>query len=197
MIIGLTGRSCSGKDKFASLLDDRFVVIDEDHLGHVALEANVGKLTEAFGSGILREDGTVDRKKLGPIVFASPEKLETLNNITHPWMVEETLRQCKAIEDEGKIAVINAAILESMGFVQYCKEVVLVLSDYQNRLKRAMLRDGMTEEAFKKRSDAQKDIGSTLFSSGKKIVTILNNGDEDSLSRQVSSYCGTIRIKRA
>lgn len=196
MIIGLTGRSCSGKDTFAQLLDDRFVVIDVDGLGHIALESNKDKLRAAFGETIFREDGTVDRKKLGPIVFADPEKLEALNAITHPWMVEETLRQCKGIEEEGKIAVINAAILESMGFVPYCKEVVLLLSDYQKRLERALQRDGMTEEAFRKRSDSQKEIGSTLFSSGKKVITIFNNGDEAALSRQVSSYCGTIKQKR-
>lgn len=196
MIVGLTGRSCSGKDCVASLLSDDFVVIDEDKLGHIALKENKDKLVATFGEGILTE-GEVDRKKLGPIVFSSPKNLEKLESISHPWMKEETLRECREIEKDGKVAVINAAILEKMGFVEYCDEVVLVLSSYEERLKRALKRDNITEEAFKKRSESQKKIGKSLFSSGKKIITIINNDGEDTLSRQVAAYCDTIKAKRS
>lgn len=195
MIIGLTGRSCSGKDKVASLLPDEFAVIDEDRLGHVALDENKEKLVSLFGEEILT-CGSVDRKKLGPIVFSSPEKLSALESVSHPWMVSETLRLCREAEEKGRIAVINAAILEKMGFVQYCNEVVLVVSDYEKRLERALKRDGITEEAFKKRSESQKDIGSALYSSGVKTITLFNNSDEETLSRQVKAYCDTIFHKR-
>lgn len=195
MIVGLTGKSCSGKDTVASLLDDRFVVIDEDKLGHRALESNTDKIREAFGDAVI-SDGAVDRKKLGPLVFSSPEKLELLNSISHPWMVEETLRECREIEKKGKIAVINAAILEKMGFVKYCDEIVFVLSPYEKRLERALKRDGVTEENFRRRSESQKEIGSTLFSSGKKVVTIINDKEREELSRQVASYCASIKRAR-
>lgn len=196
MIIGLTGRSCSGKDYVAKVMGDEFFIIDEDHLGHVALLENKDKLVASFGEEILT-DGKVDRKKLGPIVFSDKNKLETLNSISHPWMVEETLRMCKDATESGKIAVINAAILEKMGFVKYCDEVVLVLSPYSERLKRAMARDNITPEAFKRRSESQSDIGSSLFSSGKKVITILNDSDKESLSRQVKAYCDSILKKRS
>ena len=94
MIIGLTGKSCSGKDYVARLFGEEFVVIDEDNLGHVALDNNREKLVAAFGDSIIT-DGKVDRKKLGPIVFSDKEKLEKLNSISHPWMVAETLRLCR------------------------------------------------------------------------------------------------------
>ncbi len=84
MIVGLTGRSCSGKDAVAGMLDERFYVVDEDGLGHQALTANTEKLRAAFGDGIFSEDGSVNRKALGAIVFSSPEKLEILNGISHP-----------------------------------------------------------------------------------------------------------------
>ena len=196
MTIGLTGRSCSGKDAFARMMGDEFVVIDEDALGHEALIQEKDKLTRTFGEEILTE-GEVDRKKLGRIVFSSPEMLQKLEGISHPWMIEETLQRCRKAEEEGKIPVINAAILEKMGFVEHCSEVVLVLSSYENRLRRAMKRDNITEEAFLKRSLSQREIGSTLFSCGKKVTTILNDGDEDSLSRQVKAYCDNILGKRA
>ena len=196
MIIGLTGKSCSGKDYVAHLFGEEFVVIDEDKLGHVALDNNREKLVAAFGDSIIT-DGKVDRKKLGPIVFSDKEKLEKLNSISHPWMVAETLRLCREAESEGKIAVINAAILEKMGFVPYCNEVVLVSSPYSERLKRAVMRDKITPEAFKKRDENQKDIGSTLSKGSVKVTNIINDGDKESLSRQVKEYCDSILGKRS
>ena len=196
MIIGLTGKSCSGKDYVARLFGEEFVVIDEDNLGHVALDNNREKLVAAFGDSIIT-DGKVDRKKLGPIVFSDKEKLEKLNSISHPWMMAETLRLCREAESEGKIAVINAAILEKMGFVPYCNEVVLVSSPYSERLKRAVMRDKITPEAFEKREENQKDIGSTLSNGGVKVTNIINDGDKESLSRQVKEYCDSILSKRS
>lgn len=196
MIIGLTGKSCSGKDYVAHLFGEEFVVIDEDKLGHVALDNNREKLVAAFGDSIIT-DGKVDRKKLGPIVFSDKEKLEKLNSISHPWMMAETLRLCREAESEGKIAVINAAILEKMGFVPYCNEVVLVSSPYSERLKRAVMRDKITPEAFEKRDESQKDIGSTLSKGSVKVTSIINDGDKESLSRQVKEYCDSILSKRS
>ena len=196
MIIGLTGKSCSGKDYVAHLFGEEFVVIDEDKLGHVALDNNREKLVAAFGDSIIT-DGRVDRKKLGPIVFSDKEKLEKLNSISHPWMVAETLRLCREAESEGKIAVINAAILEKMGFVPYCNEVVLVSSPYSERLKRAVMRDKITPEAFEKRDENQKDIGTTLSKEAVKVTNIINDSDKESLSRQVKEYCDSILGKRS
>ena len=196
MIIGLTGKSCSGKDYVAHLFGEEFVVIDEDKLGHVALDNNREKLVAAFGDSIIT-DGRVDRKKLGPIVFSDKEKLEKLNSISHPWMVAETLRLCREAESEGKIAVINAAILEKMGFVPYCNEVVLVSSPYSERLKRAVMRDKITPEAFEKRDENQKDIGTTLSKEAVKVTNIINDSDKESLSRQVKEYCDSILSKRS
>ena len=196
MIIGLTGKSCSGKDYVSHLFGEEFVVIDEDKLGHVALDNNREKLVAAFGDSIIT-DGRVDRKKLGPMVFSDKEKLEKLNSISHPWMVAETLSLCREAERKGKIAVINAAILEKMGFVPYCNEVVLVSSPYSERLKRAVMRDKITPEAFEKRDENQKDIGSTLSKGSVKVTTIINDGDKESLSRQVKEYCDSILGKRS
>ena len=193
MIIGLTGKICAGKDSFASLLPaDRFSVIDVDGLGHEALAANKELLRDAFGPSIIGPDGNVDRKKLGAIVFSDAHKLARLNEITHPWMVEEALRLARQAEESGKTAVINAALLEPMGFVPYCDRVVLVTAPYEVRERRAAERSGLSPEEFRKRSEAQKDIGISLFSSGKPVVTIINDGDKDSLSRQVSFYYDTI-----
>ena len=193
MIIGLTGKSCAGKDTVAAMLpSDSFVVIDVDALGHTALESNHEKLEEAFGPSIFKQDGSVDRKILGPMVFSDAEKLATLNDITHPWMKEEALKEAKDAEKRGMIAVINAALLESMGFVSYCDLVVFVTAPYEVREKRALLRDGITKEKFHAREESQKEIGRSLFDYGKEVITIINDGDEDTISRQVSFLCAKI-----
>lgn len=191
MIIGLTGKSCAGKDAVAALLDKkRFEVIDVDKLGHDALAMNKDKLVEAFGDGIIAQDGSVDRKVLGPLVFSNPDKLEALNSITHPWMHDEAIRRAEEAEREGKDAVINAALLESMGFVESCDRIILVVAGYETRLKRALQRDsGMTEEKFRDRTMAQKDVGLSLFGSGRPVFTIINDEGFDSLSRQVMFLC--------
>lgn len=191
MIIGLTGKSCAGKDAVAALLDKkRFEVIDVDKLGHDALAMNKDKLVEAFGDGIIAQDGSVDRKILGPLVFSDSDKLGTLNSITHPWMHDEAMRRAEEAEREGKDAVINAALLESMGFVESCDRIILVVAGYETRLKRALQRDsGMTEEKFRDRTMAQKDVGLSLFGSGRPVFTIINDEGFDSLSRQVMFLC--------
>lgn len=193
MVVGLTGKSCSGKDYFASQLPgDKVTVIDVDGLGHVALENNHDKLREAFGDGIFTSDGKVDRKVLGPMVFSDPEKLERLNGISHPWMREEALREARDAERDGKVAVINAALLETMGLVSACDQVVLILAPFEERAKRAFERNGTTREQFKARSDAQQDLGLSLFKSGKKVIVIVNDEGKDSLSRQARFWCDTI-----
>lgn len=191
MIIGLTGKSCAGKDAVAALLDKkRFEVIDVDKLGHDALAMNKDKLVVAFGDGIIAQDGSVDRKVLGPLVFSNPDKLEALNSITHPWMHDEAIRRAEEAEREGKDAVINAALLESMGFIESCDRIILVVAGYETRLKRALQRDsGMTEEKFRDRTMAQKDVGLSLFGSGRPVFTIINDEGFDSLSRQVMFLC--------
>ena len=108
------------------------------------------------------------------------------------WMKEEALRLAREAEEDGRIAVINAALLESMGFVPSCDEVVLVIAPYEVREARALKRDGMTAEKFRARSDAQKDIGLSLFASGRKVTTIVNDSDLDTISRQVSFLCAKI-----
>ena len=111
MIIGLTGKSCAGKDEVASILSSfGYYVIDEDKLGHEALRANRDSLISEFGEGIL-SDGEVDRKKLGSIVFSDPMKLKKLEAISHPWMINETKRLAREAEKKGLFVVINAAIL--------------------------------------------------------------------------------------
>ena len=79
-----------------------------------------------------------------------------------------------------------------MGFVGYCDSLVLVTAPYALRERRAAERSGLSAEEFRKRSDAQKDIGLSLLESGRQVITIVNDSDEDTISRQVSFLCARI-----
>ena len=191
MVVGVVGKSCSGKDEAVKfLVNEGFYEINVDKLGHEALKQKVDELVSSFGSTILK-DGEVDRKILGPIVFSDPEKLKILNSITHPWMCEETERLTK----EHKNCVINAALLESMGLVRLCDEVLYVFAPLEMRLERALKRDGITEENFLARNRNQKDIGLSLLESGKWVITIINDQDKEYLYRQLSLYCDRLKSR--
>lgn len=195
MIVGLVGKSCSGKDTVCSLFGEEFSVVDADLIGHEALQKKIDEIRTEFGEGVIK-NGSVDRKALSKIVFSSPEKLKALDDITHPWIKDEILRECKKIEEEGRIAVINGALLEEAGLIEYVDEVLLVISPYEKREERALKRDNISVDDFKKRTEAQSKIGSTLYSSGKKVITIINDKEIEELSRQVSLWCAKMKKVR-
>ena len=178
MVIGLTGKSCAGKDEGARFLSSKGIdVIDVDRLGHEALAVNRDRLVSAFGDGILDEHGNVNRKRLGSIVFSSHEKLEILNSISHPWMKEKV---AVFIKDKA-VCAVNCALLEKMDLVHLCDEILYFYAPLEIRMHRAEKRDGIDKEAFLRRNESQNEIGTTLFESGKKVITILNDSDKEYL----------------
>lgn len=192
MIIGLTGKSCAGKDEVASILSSfGFVIIDEDKLGHEALMANKDQLIRTFGTEIVT-DGEIDRKKLGAIVFSDKSQLEKLESISHPWMVKESRRRAEEIERKGGNAVINAAILKRLGLDSICSQILYIDAPFEIRAKRAELRNGTKYEDFLAREENQEDISAIFETFGGRIVKIINDGDKTTLYRQVKEYCDTI-----
>ena len=189
MIIGLTGRSCAGKDAAAEWFSQRGLqVLDVDRLGHEALIAQKERIVEAFSPSVLNSEGQVDRKKLSQIVFGHPEQLEKLNSISHPWMKKRT-EDFVSCHEWG---LINCALLEKMDLVRLCGEILYFYAPLEQRCMRALQRDGISEEAFMRREASQSDIGQSLFNSGKRVITILNDKDREYLYRQLDFYYATL-----
>ena len=120
--VGLTGGIATGKTTVVAMLRELGCqVLEADKIAHRMIEpggeAYDGVVRE-FGSGILTPDGFVDRAKLGAIVFADPKRLARLNEIVHPPVLAEQVRQLTAIEraDSHAIAVVEAALLIEAGF---------------------------------------------------------------------------------
>jgi len=194
-VIGLTGKAAAGKNAVADAFAKQgCAVIDVDQLGHPVLDQNQALLCKTFGSEIVK-GGKVDRKALGALVFADPEKLKVLEAIMHPAMVEECKLLIKKAEKEGKEALlINAALLYRMQLYMLCDHVVLVKAPLFRRLLRSKKRENITLEKFLAREKSQMDIRSDIFPASLPVFVLRNGSDKALIHRQVTTYCATIGI---
>lgn len=164
-IIGMCGRSGSGKSTICRLfLQYGIPSIDTDAVYRKLTAASpivspcVLELAEAFGSSVMAEDGSLDRKQLAKIVFApdGADALRRLNEITHKYILNETVVLLGRMLSMGAPAVIlDAPVLFESHLDQLCDTVVCVAADDASSIRRIMERDGVTEEEAKARLAAQ------------------------------------------
>ncbi|GGH75621.1 dephospho-CoA kinase [Compostibacillus humi] len=160
LVIGLTGSIASGKSTVSLMFDDfQIPVIDADKLAREVVEPGEKAyfdIINTFGEDILRDDKTLDRKKLGSIVFQDKEKLQQLNNIVHPAVRERMIQQRDAYIEQGVPAVVlDIPLLFESKLTHYVDKTLVVYVDEDVQLKRLMERDGFTEEEAKNRINAQ------------------------------------------
>ena len=160
--IGITGPTGAGKTTALQALEELgALILDADAVYHRLLEENGSMcqaLTQRFGSGILGEDGKLDRKKLGGVVFGDPAALEDLNGITHGFIGRALEEEMARAEEEGRpAAAIDAIALIESGLAAECEAVVGILAPAEVRVKRIMARDHIGEDYARARVAAQKD----------------------------------------
>ena len=162
--VGLTGGYASGKSFVGCVLESLGChVIRADDLGHATLapdgEAYRDVIRE-FGGGILKEDGMIDRRRLGALVFDNPERLAALNALVHPavfrrqerWMEEVSARDPKGI------AVVEAAIMVETGSHRRCAKLIVAICSEEEQIRRGMARDGLTREEVEARLRRQMPL---------------------------------------
>ena len=190
-IIGLTGPSGAGKGfsyHFFKKLD--IPCIDTDDVYHKLLlppSTCVDELVKNFGTEILQNNGSVDRKILANIVFSdeSHKKLELLNQTTHKYVLDKTVSMLSEYKKAGKVAaVIDAPLLFESGIDKECDFTVAVISDENVRVDRIMSRDSITREAAEMRVHAQK---SDDFYTSMATYSVTNNSDMKSLELQLEA----------
>jgi dephospho-CoA kinase len=150
-VIGLTGGIGTGKSVVATILSEKgALILDADRLGHeVYLPGRPAydDIVDEFGREVVAEDGTIDRKKLGPIVFADPAKLARLNAITHPRMKEMMRERLTEAKRAGtRVAVLEAALLFDAGWDDLTDEVWVTVVDAQTAAERTSQRSGIPLE---------------------------------------------------
>src|SRR2546428_4718436 len=147
-VIGLTGGIGTGKSVVAGILSEQgALILDADRLGHEVYLPDrpaYDDIVEEFGREVIAEDGTIDRKKLGPIVFADPAKLARLNAITHPRMKQMMRERLAEAEGAGtRVAVLEAALLFDAGWDDLTDEVWVTVVDAETAARRASERSGI------------------------------------------------------
>lgn len=191
MIIGLTGGIASGKTTASQYLAQKgLAIIDADTiarevvaLGTPGLEAIRG----AFGPAFFTEDGTLNRKALGKYVFSDPVALETLNNITHPLIlqsVEQKLAEIRC-QETHPWGILDAALFFELCLQRYVDEVWLLDVDRDVQIERLCARDGMSAE------EAEKRVGSQMSIERKRKLAdriLHNNGAPEALYAQLDRY---------
>jgi dephospho-CoA kinase len=159
--VGLTGSIGVGKSFVASVFVELGChVLDADQTAReVVMPGTPGlkALVEAFGEDILTADGTLDRKRLGALIFADPNKRERLNNILHPFIIarqDEILNAWEA-EDPDGIGIVDAALMiESGGYKRFDK-LIVVHCRPEVQLERLMLRDKLSRDEALRRINSQ------------------------------------------
>ncbi|ADD02090.1 dephospho-CoA kinase [Thermoanaerobacter mathranii subsp. mathranii str. A3] len=190
-VIGLTGGIASGKSTVSKLLKKMgAVVIDADIVSREIMVKGTeayNRIVEYFGKEILKEDGEIDRKKLGNIVFADRKKLKKLNEITHPIIIE---RIKEKIEEERKknqqkAIVLDAALLIEMKLYKMVDEVWLVVVDSKTQIKRVMERDKLSYKDAINRIKSQMPLDEKM----KYADFIINNSkDFKAMEKQVTLF---------
>jgi dephospho-CoA kinase len=159
--IGLTGGIGSGKSTAAKILVELGApAIDADKVGHEIYQPRAPayqELIDAFGEGILAPDRTVDRRKLGPIVFADPAALKRLNAIVHPKMFARMGEMVAAMRRGGETRpiVIEAAILIEANWQPLFDEIWLVTASRERVIERVERDRGLKPEQTEARIRAQ------------------------------------------
>lgn len=149
--VGLTGGLASGKTYVGRVMAELGChVAQADEMGHAILAADgegFAAAVEEFGCEILGEDGEIDRKALGRLVFADPERLQTLNAIVHPhvWARQERFFAEVTANDAHAIAVIEAAIMIEAGSHTRYDKLVVAWCPQRVQIERYIKREGATE----------------------------------------------------
>lgn len=197
-VIGLTGQTGAGKSTARKILKNSgFAVIDADTVSHELTDGNVAciaAVAEHFSCLVLTEQGTLDRRKLGRIVFSDPAELRALNKIMFPFIKAELERRTqKLMHDTNSGVVIDGATLIESGCHKICTTLISVTADEKVRLERIMERDGISIWEAGQRISAQN--GEEFYTEASDYV-VKNNGTPEELEKEIRFVLGKINEKR-
>jgi dephospho-CoA kinase len=195
MIIGLTGSIASGKSTIAEMLERYGVpIVDGDVIAREVVEPGqptLQQIVEAFGEDILTAEGTLDRPKLGSIIFSDIEKRKALNAIIHPAIRAEMVRQRDAYVEQGKSVVLDIPLLFENKLQHLVEKVLVVTVSEETQLTRLMERNNLSETEAKQRIASQLPL--SVKEAGADAV-IHNNGTIEESEHQLQQVLNSWNI---
>lgn len=162
-VIGVTGGIACGKSTVAGILRDLGArVIDADGIAREVLAPGspvLARVVERFGREVLRPDGSLDRGRLGCIVFRDPAARADLNAITHPAIIHLIEQRAEEARREGvDVLVIDAPLLLEEGMREAVDEVWVVACSREEQVQRLGRRDGLSPREAELRMEAQMPL---------------------------------------
>lgn len=161
-IIGLTGSIGSGKSSVSNIFTKKNIpIIDADKIAREILERDnaLKEIVDCFGTEMLNIDKSLDRKKLGNIVFSNSNKLKKLNSITHP-KIEKNIKQkidyYRQIDE--KIVIVDAPLLIEANLTYIVNLILLVVCNEDIQIKRLISRDNISKNEALLRIKAQMSV---------------------------------------
>jgi len=192
---GLTGGIASGKSTVAAMLREHgFAVLEADKISHGLIEPGGAAYEEViarFGREIVHADGTINRGRLGAMVFDDPEELKQLNGMLHPRVEAELVRSLAELEISGSVAVafVEAALIFEAGLDKKLDGVVVAWCLPEQQLARLMER-GMSEAEARQRIGAQMPVQEKLVLAAQKIDC---SGSIEETRSQVDALAAKLR----
>ncbi|OHE22357.1 MAG: dephospho-CoA kinase [Syntrophobacterales bacterium RBG_19FT_COMBO_59_10] len=186
--VGLTGGIASGKSTVARMLEEKgAVLIDLDELAHTVQESGKPvwrEIVRHFGREILRPDQTIDRCKLGAVVFAERAKLELLNRLVHPAVLAEWRKRIEEIRKTraDAVGVSDIPLLIEAGLTPMADVILLVYLSPEEQIRRLMARNGYRREEAELRLAAQMPLGEKIAHAD---IVIRNDGPLEETRREV------------
>ena len=163
LIVGLTGGIVSGKSTVALMFKDLGAkIVDADKLGHSVILPHKPaweKIVKIFGKDILQNDLTIDREKLGKIVFANQSLLKKLNDITHPEITKIIKKEIDSLKNktynQKKILIIDAALIYEAKIDRLMDKIIVVYIDEDEQIKRLIKRNNLSKDEALQRIKSQ------------------------------------------
>lgn len=194
LIIGLTGNIGCGKSSLSKIfMDEGIDVVDADIVSRQIFEDKelLQTVFEKFGPSIKNNDGSLNRKALGNIVFNDDEKLIELNNITHPRIKEKIFNQIRNLEEQGKpIVILDGALLVETGYLDDVDKLIVVTCDEEIQIERIKKRDNCTKlEALSRIKSQMSQVEKVKYAD----YTIDNSGTIEELKNKAYKFMSYIK----
>ena len=196
LLIGLTGQTGAGKTTVSGyLINLGYRVIDADIVARRVVAKGstcILELATTFGVDIILPDGTLDRKKMGDIIFTSKQKRIEFNKVIFPYIQEEIESEVERMRSDGApVIFLDAPTLFESGTNEKCDKIISVIAKQETRLERIMHRDKISEQAALNRIKSQHD---DEFYTSRSDYVIRNNGDLGDLREQLDNVVELIEL---